>query len=239
MKKDRWFFSAAGALFIVLMLIGFRAFWLHGAGSNGRVIDPRIFALDAIHGSAVAVWFVLFFVQALLIGTRNRKVHFTLGWGAIAIGLTILITGSWVAIHSVQISPPDAVFFGMAYSRFLLLMLTEIWLYAALVTVGILARKKPKIHRAAMVMASLTLLSGATARTPFFVAIFGRNTWIGLVAPVFCIGALLLVIRSLLTRSFDRPFAVAYAAMVMILTLSGVLALTDAWSSLAALILKL
>ncbi|MGA8034726.1 MAG: hypothetical protein WA823_11355 [Candidatus Acidiferrales bacterium] len=239
MKKDPWFYSVTGALFIVLMLIGFRAFWLHGAGNSGRVIEPTIFRLDAVHGTAIATWFVLFFVQALLIGTRNRRVHFTLGWGAIAVGLTIAFTGSWVAIRSVQVSPPDLHFFGMLYWRFLSMMLMEIALFTAFVTIGILARKKPKIHRAAMLTASLCLLSGATARIPFFYLIFPPTSWVGLFAPVFCIGAALLVIRSLLTRSFDRSFAVTYAALVVLFIASAELALTDAWSAMAASILKL
>lgn len=76
----------------------------------------------------------------------------------------------------------------MQYSRFLLLMLTEIALYTAFVTIGIFARKKPRIHRSVMVLASLCLLAGATG-------------WIGLFGPVFCIGAVLLLIHCIATRS--------------------------------------
>jgi len=155
------------------------------------------------------------------------------------VGLAIVVTGPWVAIRSVQITPADFHFFGMQYSRFLLVMLTEIALYAAFVTIGIFARTTPAIHRSAMVLASLCLLAGATARMSFLHPVFGAAGWIGLFGPVFCLGAMLLLIRAIATRSFDRWFALGYAFWVVIFITSEKLAMTQAWSARAAAILKL
>jgi hypothetical protein len=237
-KTDRWFYSASGAGFLLLMLVGFRWFLAEGKGDAGRVIDPAIFTLDLIHGLAIAAWFVLFFTQALLISVRNRKLHFKLGWGAVAVGLAILITGPLVAIRSVQVTPAEFHFFGMLYSRFLLVMFTEIGLFTAFLTVGILNRKKPRIHRPAMVMASLCLLGGATARMPFLHPVFGETGWIALFGPVFCIGAIMLLVRCISTRSFDRWFAAEYAIFVALIIASEELAMTDAWAAVASAILK-
>jgi hypothetical protein len=238
-KTDRWFYSAAGATFLVMMLVGFHWFVTSGRAAGGGAIDPVMLRLDLVHGLAITTWYVLFFTQSLLIGVRNRRLHFKLGWSAIAVALAIVITGPWVAIRSVQINPPDSQFFGMLYSRFLLVMLTEIALYTAFVTIGILARQKPWIHRSAMVLASLCLLAGATARMPFLHPVFGATGWLGLFGPVFCLGAVLLLIRCLVTRSFDRWLALGYAFWVVIFIASEKLALTDAWSAGAAAILKL
>ena len=239
MKTDRWFYSAAGAGFLVMMLVGFRAFVTSGSGAGGRVIDPTIFRLDLIHGLAIAAWYVLFFIQSLLIAGRNHRLHFKLGWSAVAVGLAIVVTGPWVAVRSVQITPPNFHFFGMQYSRFLLVMLTEIALYAAFVALAISMRKKPRIHRSAMLLASLCLLAGATARMSFLHPVFGATGWIGLFGPVFCLGAALLLIRCTLTRSFDRWFAMGYTFWVIIFISSEKLALTEAWRAAAAAILKL
>jgi len=238
LKTDRWFYSAAGACFIVAMLVGFRSFVTSGTGEAGRVIDPVIFRLDLIHGLAIAAWFVLFFVQALLIGSRNRRLHFKLGWSVVAVAPAIAITGPWVAFRSVQVTPPEFHFFGLLYSRFLLVMFTEIALYTVFVTIGVLARKKPRLHRPAMLLASLCLLAGATARMPFLHPVFGATGWMGLFGPVFCIGAVLLLIRCILTHSFDRWFAAGYAIWVMIFIASVKLALTETGGSMAATILK-
>jgi len=239
MRIDRWFYSAAGALFLVTMLVGFRSFITTGTGDEGRIIDPTIFRLDAIHGMAIAAWFVLFFVQSLLITTHNRRIHLKLGWSAVAIALTIFVTGSWVAIRSVQITPPASQFFGMLYSRFLLVMLMEIGLYAAFVAIGIFTRKKPRIHRSAMIMACFCLLPGATARMAFLHPVFGASGWLGLFGPVCCLGGLLLIIRCTVTRSFDRWLAMGYACWVIIFIAVEKLALTDGWSGMATAILRL
>ncbi len=221
------------------MLVGFRSFITTGNGDAGRVIDPTIFRLDAIHGLAIAAWFVLFFVQSLMISTRNRRLHMKLGWSAVAIALTIFVTGSWVAIHSVQVTPPAFQFFSMLYSRFLLIMLTEIGLYTAFVAIGIFTRKKPRIHRSAMLLACFCLLPGATARMAFLHPVFGASGWLGLFGPVCCLGAVLLLIRCAVTRSFDRWLATGFACWVVIFMAVEKLALTDAWSGMAAAILKL
>jgi hypothetical protein len=42
-----------------------------------------------VHGLAIAAWYVLFFAQSLLIGVRNRRLHFKLGWSAVGVGLAI------------------------------------------------------------------------------------------------------------------------------------------------------
>ena len=221
------------------MLVGFHSFVTSGRAAGGRIIDPAMVHLDLIHGLAIAAWYFLFLTQSLLISVRNRRLHFKVGWAAVAIALTIAVTGPWVAIRSVQITPPEFHFVGLLYSRFLLVMLTEVALYTAFVAIGILNRKKPGIHRAAMILASLSLLAGATVRMPFLHPVFGATGWIGLFGPVFCLGAVLLLIRRAVTRSFDRWFAIGYAAWVILFIASEELALTDAWSAAAATILKL
>ena len=52
MKSERYFYSAAAGLFLVLMLTGFHAFVLRGMGFEDRQIDPGIFVLDVVHGAA-------------------------------------------------------------------------------------------------------------------------------------------------------------------------------------------
>jgi hypothetical protein len=239
MKSDRFFYSAAGALFLLIMVVGFHPFITSGSGVAGRKIDPGIFPLVLVHGLAIAAWYVLFFGQSLLIAVRNRRLHMKLGWGAVAIALTIACTGSMVAIRSVQISPVGFRFFGMEYSRFLLVMLTEIGLYTFFVAAGLMVRKQPKIHRGMMVLASLCLLAGATVRMPFLVPLFGNTGWVGLFGAVFCVGAVLLLVRLAMTRTFDRWFSAGYAFWVVVFIASVKLSMTDTWGRLAGIVLKL
>lgn len=239
MKAERLFYSSAGALFLLTMCVGFREFILHGHGQGGRIIDPGILPIVAVHGLAIAGWYTLYFVQALLITFRQRKLHMTLGWAAVAVGLTIAVTGPLVAVRSVQITPPEFHFFGVLYSRFLLGMLTEIVLFTGFVTAGLLMRKKPRTHRALMTLTCLSLLAGSTVRMPFLYPVFGHTGWVGMYAPIFCLGAALLLLRLALTRTFDRTFAYGYALLVVALIASVTLSATHAWDQLAAAILRL
>jgi len=239
MKSDRYFYSAAGAIFLVLMLIGFRHFLLAGTNMEGQNINPAMFRLDAVHGIAIMAWFVLFFVQALLISTRNRKLHMKLGWSVLAIGGTIAVTGTMVAIRSVQNTPADFVFFGMEYPRFLLVMLAEIAMFTAFIAVGVLARKRPKNHRPMMLMASMALITGAFVRIPLFPMIFGANSPVGFFAPAFILGALLLLLSCFMNRSLDRWFALGYAALVIAFVAAERLSHSSQWSEWACAILRL
>jgi len=237
MKADRLFYGATALVFLLVMLLGFYPFYTHGTHFDGSPIDRRIFLLVLVHGVSIAAWFVLFFAQSLLIAFRNRKLHMTLGWAAIAIGVAIASTGTLVAIRSVQLTP-SFVFFDMKYPRFLLVMFTEMALFTVFITAGIVTRKKPKIHRSMMLLTGLTILPGATARIPMLVPIFGHRGWVGLFGPVFCLGGLLLLIRIAATRRFDPWFTGGYAAWVVAYIGSTQLSLTEAWSRMAAEILR-
>jgi hypothetical protein len=238
MKLDRYYYSATAGLFLVLMLVGFHSFYLRGTGFEDRQIDSRIFVLDAVHGTAIALWFVLFFAQSVLIAVRNRKLHMTLGWASVVLGPALAGLGTAVAIESVRISPPDFHLFGMLYSRLLLVMFAEMALFAGFVAAGVLMRKTPRIHRSMMLMASLSILPGATGRNASLLATFGTTGWMGLFGATFCIGVLLFLVRWAMTRRFDPWFATGIAILTATFTISMHLALTSAWARMAAIILR-
>ena len=110
MKRDRFFYVAAGAIFLVLIVLGFQQYIFHGKHVDGSPIAPVMLAIVVAHSSAIFLWFVGFFVQALLISTHNRRVHMTLGWGVVGIAALIVVTGPLVATRSLQVDPSQVVF---------------------------------------------------------------------------------------------------------------------------------
>ena len=237
MKPDRFFYVAAGAIFLVLTVLGFQQYIFHGRHFDGSPIAPVMLAIVVAHSSAIFAWFVMFFVQALLISTHNRRVHMTLGWGVVGIAALILVTGPLVAFRSIKVAP-EQVIFDWPGPQFLLVMYTEIALFAAFVTVGVLNRKRPRIHRPMMLMASLAILSGATARIAQVNSIFGFHHWMAIFGPIMSLGLLLLVVRAAMTRSFDLQFATGLAVMAAVTLIAGRLAMTNRWVEWAAMILK-
>ena len=209
-----YFHSAAGVAMLVIAFAGFQPFYLRGEGMGGRTISPQLFPLVLAHGVAMTAWVILFLVQSLLIPTRNRRLHMKLGWGAIAVASVVAVSGFMVAVQSVR-PVPELPFWGMAYRQFLLVMLAEVTLFTFFVLAGVF-RKRPEIHRAMMLLASLSILAGATVRMPILFPIFGEGGWVGIFGPIFTLGAVFLLVRSLLSRAFDRWFAAGYAAMIVL-----------------------
>lgn len=239
MKSDRYFYSSVAALFVALMFVGFFAFYTRGTGFGGRVITPEVRGVVIVHGIATTIWYLLFLAQTLLIATRNRRAHMTLGWSAVVVGLTVSVSGVLTAVRSVRFTPPEFVLFGMKYQDFLLVMLMEITVFTVFVAAGILMRKRAEIHRPMMVLASLSLLLGATARMPYVMALFGgENTRGGFFGPVFTLAAIILVARWAMTRRFDRVYAAGYAATVILYLGAEQLSRTQAWHQIALALIK-
>ena len=228
----RYFHSTAGVVMLVIAFVGFQPFYLRGEGMGGRTISPQLFALVLVHGGAMTAWVILFLVQSLLIPTRHRRLHMKLGWGAIAVASVVAISGFMVAVQSVR-PVPESPFWGMAYRQFLLVMLAEVTLFTLFVLAGVFSRKRPETHRAMMLLASLSILAGATVRMPILFPIFGEGGWKGIFGPIFTLGAVFLLVRSLLSRAFDRWFAAGYSAMVVLYVAASKFAVSEAWSWLA------
>ena len=234
MKRDRYFYTCVGAIFLVLTVIGFRHYIFEHKLFTGDAIPPVMLTAIVAHSTAVFAWFVLFFVQALLIARKSRSVHMTLGWVGVAIAAAIAVTGPYVAIHSTAMVPFPV--FDWPPLPFLLVMLTEMALFVVFFTIAVLNRKKPRIHRPMMLLASLSIFSGATGRIPQVNAIFGLHEWMALFGPVAALGLIFMLVRWALTRSLEREFAMGYAVLVAVTLAVSHLGYTQTWMSLAAML---
>ena len=84
-----------------------------------------------------------------------------------------------------------------------------------------------------MLLASLSILAGATVRMPVLFPVFGKDGWVGIFGPIFTLGAVFLLVRSFLGRAFDRWLAAGYAVMVMTYVAACKFAVSNGWSYLA------
>lgn len=236
--RDRYFHTVAAITILLLALVGFMPFYVEGKGMGGREISPQLFPLVLAHGSLMTSWVLLFLAQALLIASRHRRLHMKLGWAAVAVALGVTVTGFMVAVQSVRLVP-DFPFWGMAYRQFLLIMLAEVALFTVFVLAGVLSRKRRHRHRAMMLLATLSILAGATVRIPILFPVFGEAGWVGIFGPIFTLGGAFLLLRWLLTKTFDPWFAAGYAAMVVVYVGATTLAQSDAWSRFAETVFNL
>jgi hypothetical protein len=237
MKLERLFYPACGAIFILLTLAGFQNYIFGGKHADGSPIAPSMLAIVIAHSTAIFAWFLLFFVQSLLISVKNRRLHMRLGWSVLAKATIISVTGPLVATWSIRVDPSQQVF-DWPGNQFLFIMYAEITLFVVFVTIGVLNRKRPRVHRPMMLLACLALISGATSRIGLVHSVFGGHHWMGIFAPVIVLGTILLLIRMAVTRTLDREFAAGFAALILGSWIAVSVAETSTWVSVAGSILK-
>jgi uncharacterized membrane protein len=236
-KRDRLFYAGAAALFLVLMLLGFQKYYLHGKLADGSDIPAVRQTPLLLHAIAMSAWVVLFFVQSLLIAGGRRRVHMAIGRFGAVLAVTMVVLGAWVAIQRASLARPEDRSGFLTAKAFCLFALCSVVLFGVFVTVAVYSRRRPWIHRPMMLMATLIVLPAAIDRFEPIYGLYGGTVWEKAIGPhlsVFVIAALLLVVKWLVTRSFDRWFAIAYGSMVASLLLVWRVANTDAWERLAA-----
>jgi hypothetical protein len=233
----RYFFIVAAVIMLTVMIAGFHPYYLRGEGMAGRTISPQLATLVFVHGAAMTAWLMLFLVQSLLVPARKLRIHMKLGWSGVAVAIVAAGSGFMLAVESVR-PVPEIPFWGMAYRQFMLIMLIEIALFTLFVSAGVLFRRRPKIHKAALLLASLSILAGATVRMPVLFPVFGEAGWAAIFGPVFVLGAVFVLVRSFLNGATDRWLAAGYAVMVAVYIGACQFAVSDAWSVLARAALK-
>lgn len=221
---------------LAVMLAGFYPFYLRGEGLARRQIAPDLLPLVVVHGAAMTAWVAVFLVQALLIPTRMLRLHMKLGWAGVAVAGLAAATGVAVALRSV-LPVPQVPFWGMEYRQFLAVMLAEMVLFTAFVLAGVLSRKKPRVHRSMMLLATLSILAGATVRMPVLFPLFGEAGWVGIFGPIFVLGGVLVLVRRVVAGTLERWLVGGYAVMVAVYLVACRFAVSDAWSGMARAIL--
>lgn len=235
-KAERYFYSAASALMLVLVYLGFHHFYNQGRAYPGRDLTPPIRTLLILHGVAMTLWMILFLTQPLLAATRNLRLHRRLGslGGLLAVALVLL--GWRLGIAAARVAPPGLRIWGLTWPQFLIVPLGSITVFAAFIGTGLAMRRRPAIHRPMMLLGTLAALSAAIGRIDAVNALYAGTFWDRVCGPFFgtlVLGALFLLARCLLIRSLDRPFAAGYAALAVVFTAMFQFATSEPWAAIA------
>ena len=240
-KRARLFYTGAAALLLILMLLGFQQFYLHGKAFPNRELTPPIRTLLILHGTAMSAWMLLFLVQPLLIVAGNRRVHMMLGRVGAVLAACIVFLGLRVAIGAAQVNPPDMRLWGLAPKQFMAIPLAAILLFAGFVFAGVWNRRRPEVHRPMMLLAVLAAIPAALDRIDAIQSLYRGTVWGTIFGPFFSmlvIGLFFFVAKRLMTRSWDWRFATGYTGLVVASALTMQLAATSAWGHFASFLLR-
>jgi hypothetical protein len=240
-SHSRWFYSIASLSLLVLMFVGFNLFYLQGRSFPGRPLTPPIRTLIIIHGCLMTAWMLLAVGQPLLVGARRKHLHRKLGVLGVILATGMVIAGVHVGIESARVAPPELRIFRLDPMEFMAVPVLSILLFALLVTIGVVNRRRPEVHRPMMLMASVAVIGAALARIPQLNALYA-GTWWELMFTAFFMqvvcGAILLVTKCIVSRSFDRWFAIAFVILAVGSAAISLGAKTQAWHQFATFLLR-
>jgi len=160
---ERWFFVAVALLAFITVAVGFApTFYLRGLGTEG--LPPVLQHLPAylyFHGIALTAWFLLYFVQTVLVATDRRHLHRRLGLlgalVAVAVAVSTLIALQQQLGGRVRPAFPPFVFF---------VNITAVVDFSAFVGSAIYFRRQPDVHKRLMYLAIVPLIGAALTRVP-------------------------------------------------------------------------
>lgn len=240
-KPARWFYPVMGVLLLALTVMGFRLFFFKGLSHPGREIPPPIRTLIIAHGVGMSVWIVLFVVQPFLIALKKHKLHMALGRVAAVIGAVVFLTGLFVGIRSAQVTPPEAVIWGLHPKQFMAIPMATMLMFGAFVGVGVWKRRRPAIHRACMFLGTLAAMAAAVSRIDVLSNLYIGTVWEKLFGPfliTLLFGAAAIGIRCALTRSVERVLVIGWVVLVLASGLTMAIAPTGVWDAFASLFVR-
>lgn len=236
----RFLYSGFAALLVVVMLLGFQQFYLHGRAYPSHPLAPPVKALIITHGVAMTSWVLLFLLQPLLIATRHRNLHMTIGWLGTAIAASIVVVGLRLPVQTTRYEP-DIVLWGLHRRAFMAIPFGAVLLFTGFVGLAIWQRSRPKIHRPMMLLGTLAVMAAAADRITGLPDLYATTVFGTLFGPFFAplvIGALFLVAKWALTRRFDRWFAGGYVVLVAGCAATMRIAFTAPWDHFTAWLMR-
>jgi hypothetical protein len=189
---DRYFYFAMSLVIAGIVVWGFS----HSVDANlFHPAVPRPILLW-IHGIAFSSWVVFYIAQSALVRTHNVRIHRALGWVGVGLGACMVPLGITIALimghfdsyvlHQPQLEP------------FLIIPLYDMLAFGTLLTLAILWRRKPELHRRLLFIATCGLLDAAFGRIDY---IFYHNLYFIFVDAVIALG----VMRDLLVNRTVHP----------------------------------
>jgi hypothetical protein len=152
-KRRIGYFTVMSGLLLAFVLVGFsRTFYLRPFGELSPLSGPL-----HVHGAVLTAWFLLLFVQALLVRSRNVRLHRRLGVAGAVVAISVVAAGSWIL--ALRDAPYVNEVPGRGFGNLMSLVA-----FALCVGAGILLRRRPPAHRRLMLLGSIIITGPALDR---------------------------------------------------------------------------
>ena len=156
LRADDIFFSAVTLLILGIVAIGFAQSYLLAGVFRAKLPN----ALVHIHGALFMSWIVLLLTQTALVAAHRVRWHITLGVLGVILPPLMVVFGVLTVCDSIRRNsgagpPPEVLLVGD---------LSELLIFAVLITWGMLVRRNPAAHKRLMVLGTMGILGPAIDR---------------------------------------------------------------------------
>jgi hypothetical protein len=131
-----------------------------------RPAEPRPLILR-FHAVFFSAWVAFYIFQAVLVRTRNVRLHRQIGWFGAALGVALPLVGIPTAVIMTRFHIFTLHEKATAAEAFLIVPFFDVTAFAIPFALAIYWRKKPEFHRRLLLLASLALTSAAFGRIPW------------------------------------------------------------------------
>ncbi len=155
--RSKRFFFVMGLVLIAIVLAGFVPFGLMRPGGIAAVPPLLHF-----HGAVFLSWFVLFTVQARLVGAGNVQLHMRLGQLSVLLAVTMIVLAYFVMRHAY--ANPDFSIAGLPAGSSIIFPFTDIVNFTIAYSLAIANRGTAVVHKRWMLLAGILMIDPAAAR---------------------------------------------------------------------------
>ena len=162
------FFVTLAALLFVIAFVGFApTFYLKIFFDT-----PELPWYVHLHGAVLTAWFTLFLVKAVLITTKRTATHRRVGVLAGVVAVLLILMTIYMILGADAAGKARGITRKVPIEMLVLGDFFSLVAFAILMTVGLSFRHKPALHKRAMLLASIALVTPAVprfAQLPVFV----------------------------------------------------------------------
>jgi hypothetical protein len=156
-KSGERFFLIMG---LILIAIVFGGFALPVLVRSGDVSAMPI--LLHLHGAVFFAWFLLFWVQAKLIGTGDVRLHMSLGKASVLVSTAMIVLGYLVLRGA--LAKPGFSIAGMPAAPSAMFPFTDMLNFIIVYGLALANRRVPAAHKRLMLLAGILIIDPAAAR---------------------------------------------------------------------------
>ncbi len=209
------FFFIAHLVLLVALFVGFsQSFYLRPLFST-HPLPTMLY----VHGAVLTSWFLLTAMQGWLIRTRHLSLHRKLGYAIAAYAAVVIIMAAvadaQMASEIDSAADPENI---VVWANLFTLIL-----FATFVTLAVVLRKRPDMHKRLVLMASISIVGPALARFsvwPIFPGGFSARPFYGIGGLLLLFGS--LIVYDLVTRRRPHPASWIGAVAIVVSLAVGV-----------------